>query len=169
MAEAAIALGSNLDAVQHVRQAISLLNEHFHLLAASSLYSTTPMYLEDQPDFVNAAALIETGLGPIALLRRLKQIEGEMGRRQRERNGPREIDLDIIAYGSLKLDSDGYEIQIPHPRVAERRFVLEPLAEIAPDLSLPRIGIVESLLAAHEVQSQSLRRLSDADLPIHRP
>lgn len=169
MPVAAIALGSNLDAATHIRQAFALLADHFHLLAASSLYSTAPMYLENQPDFINAAALIETALGPIALLRTLKQIENQMGRQQRERNGPREIDLDIIAYGSLKLASNGYHLQIPHPRVMERRFVLEPLAEISPTLSLPRLGTVESLLAAPDVQSQSLRRLSDADLPVHRP
>lgn len=117
------------------------------------------MYVEDQPAFVNACGALSTSEGPFQLLTHLKRLELEIGRLQRDRNGPREIDIDLIAYGSLQLRSD--RLRVPHPRLIERRFVLQPLFDFAPDLVLPGLGIVRELLVATEGQADHVRRLTD--------
>ncbi len=111
----------------------------------SSLYVTRAWGLEEQPDFVNAVAEVETGLNPRELLARAKSVEEEMGRRQRVRWGPREIDIDVLLYGEEVIKEDGLEI--PHPGMDERAFVLVPLLELAPDLVHPAtgVGFAESL------------------------
>jgi 2-amino-4-hydroxy-6-hydroxymethyldihydropteridine diphosphokinase len=104
------------------------------VMAVSSLYRTPPWGKLDQPDFLNAAAAIATDLEPRALLQACLDIEGGLKRVRDERWGPRIIDLDVLVYGEIALKESGLEI--PHPRLTERAFVLEPLAEIAPDLDV---------------------------------
>lgn len=126
-----IALGSNLgDKAGSLRRALRELSRIVSIRRQSRVLRTAPAYLVHQPDFLNMAVLGETRLPPRALLRALKRIERRLGRKPSVRNGPRPIDLDIIYYGGLVLRTP--DLIIPHARVAERRFVLEPLAEIAP-------------------------------------
>jgi 2-amino-4-hydroxy-6-hydroxymethyldihydropteridine diphosphokinase len=132
-----IGLGSNLgDREDNLRAALERLAE-FGRVRVSSLRETEPVGVTDQPRFLNAAAELVTELSPQDLLARLLEIERELGRdRARERRwGPRTIDLDLLLYGDQVLDEPG--LTVPHPRLDERRFVLEPLHELAPELSLP--------------------------------
>lgn len=163
-----IAFGSNVgDSVAILQRGVDRLSESIQLRCVSALVRSAPMYITDQPAFVNGVVSAETDLGPLALLALLKSTEVGLGRRHRERNGPREIDLDIIAYGSLALRSP--YLEIPHPRLAERRFVLLPLAEIAADVVLPGLPPVVSLLSATEHQARSVQPISDAALSIPSP
>ncbi len=150
MAVAAIGIGSNQgDAQAHVRHAFDLLAETGTVLARSSLYRTAPWGVTEQEPFVNAAALVDTVLEPPALLAALQRIERDAGRVTTFRWGPRVIDLDILAYGDVRLA--GPELTIPHARLHERAFALVPLAEIDPRYAplrdaLPpgeRAGVVE--------------------------
>lgn len=144
---AAIALGSNLeDPETQVRRGfadIALLPQTW-VTARSSLRRTSPVGFADQPDFVNACALIETRLSPRALLDGLLEIEKKHGRVRAIPNGPRTLDLDIILYGGAVVDEPG--LKIPHPRAHERRFVLEPLVEVWPDAVIPGRGKAADLL-----------------------
>ncbi|GAC1419929.1 MAG: hypothetical protein NVSMB5_12160 [Candidatus Velthaea sp.] len=129
MACARIGIGSNLgDAVRNVESAIARLGELGTVSARSSLYRTKAWGVTEQPDFLNAAALLETALEPHALLRELKRLEDDIGRVRTYRWGPRVIDLDILAYDDLVLETP--ELTIPHARLRERAFALAPLAEI---------------------------------------
>jgi 2-amino-4-hydroxy-6-hydroxymethyldihydropteridine diphosphokinase len=132
--KAAIALGSNLDDPEaHVNGGfddIAALPQT-KLLARSKLYRTKPVGYLDQPDFVNACALVETGLGPRALLDGLLAIEQRHGRKRQIVNGPRTLDLDIVLYGDEKVCEPG--LTIPHPRAHEREFVLRPLMDVWPE------------------------------------
>ena len=137
MAEAALALGSNLgDAAGNVSLALLKLDdvEGLTLLRLSKLYRTPPWGLEDQPDFINACAMFETELSPEDLLAACKRLEVEMGRVPAERWGPRLIDIDLIWMDGQTRNSE--MLTLPHPRMLERAFVLVPLAEIAPDLEI---------------------------------
>ena len=129
MSEAVIALGSNLgDRAGNLRAAIALLCEAgVAVTRRSSVWETEPVPA-DQPRFLNAVVVAETELEPGALLAELKRIEHELGRRPERRWGPRPIDLDILFYGDAALESP--TLTIPHPRIAERAFVLAPLAEV---------------------------------------
>jgi 2-amino-4-hydroxy-6-hydroxymethyldihydropteridine diphosphokinase len=131
---AAIALGSNLDHPEaHVTRGfddIAALPQT-KLLARSSLYRTKPVGYADQPDFVNACALVETSLAPRALLDGLLAIEQAHGRKRGIPNGPRTLDLDIVLYGDRVIDDP--DLKIPHPRAHERDFVLKPLREVWPE------------------------------------
>jgi GTP cyclohydrolase-4 len=132
-------LGSSLgDRQANLVEAVQSLRGQVHLDALSSVYETEPAYVTDQPRFLNMAARGVTGLGPDDLLAFLKRIEQRMGRRQTERYGPRPIDIDILFYDDVVLKSE--TLRIPHPLIAERGFVLVPLAEIAPDLVHPVLG-----------------------------
>jgi 2-amino-4-hydroxy-6-hydroxymethyldihydropteridine diphosphokinase len=114
--------------------------------AVSTLRETDPVGYEDQPRFLNGAARLETELAPRALLERLLEVERELGRdRSGPRFGPRTIDLDLLLYGDELVHEDGLEI--PHPRLHERAFVLEPLYELDPGLQVPGRGSVQALLA----------------------
>jgi 2-amino-4-hydroxy-6-hydroxymethyldihydropteridine diphosphokinase len=136
MVEAYIALGSNLgDREANIKKAFDALKERIQIVKTSSLYETKPMYVEDQGWFLNCAAKIETNLAPEELLKFLKSIEQKLGRKTVKRNGPRTIDLDILFYGDQILKED--DLQVPHPKIGERPFVLVPLAEIAPNLIHP--------------------------------
>jgi len=129
VARAGIGLGSNLgDPVANVRAAIAALAGIGTVVASSKLYRTKPWGRVDQPDFCNAAAIVETTLAPHELLRQLKKLEQRLGRTESERWGPRAIDFDILFYDDVQLDEPG--LQIPHPRLRERAFALVPLAEI---------------------------------------
>lgn len=131
-----LALGANLgDRRANLAAALAALPPHVWVERVSHLFETEPAYVTDQPRFLNAVLRGVTGLTPVALLARLKQIEQELGRAAGPRFGPRPIDLDILLYDDLALDSP--DLTIPHPRMAERPFVLVPLAQIAPDLTPP--------------------------------
>jgi 2-amino-4-hydroxy-6-hydroxymethyldihydropteridine diphosphokinase len=132
-----VALGSNLgDRAENLRQArVQIDAPDLRVLRVSSIYETAPRDLEDQPWFLNQVIECQTDLFPRQLLERLKKIEKAMGRKRIVTKGPREIDLDILLYGDAVVKAP--ELEIPHPRLAERRFVLEPLAELAPEKKHP--------------------------------
>jgi len=132
-----IGLGSNLgDREANLRTAREqIAAPDLRVLRESSIYETAPRDIEDQPWFLNQVIECETDLFPRQLLARLKKIERAMGRKHRIAKGPREIDLDILLYGDAVVKSP--ELEVPHPRLSERRFVLEPLAELAPDKKHP--------------------------------
>jgi 2-amino-4-hydroxy-6-hydroxymethyldihydropteridine diphosphokinase len=138
-----VGLGANLgDREGAIRRAAELLGA----TRLSTLRETEPWGYEDQPRFLNAVAELETDLAPRALLERLLEVEGTLGRtREGLRWGPRTIDLDLLVYGSERVDEPGFAV--PHPRLPERLFVLEPLAELAPGLDVPGMGVVAALLA----------------------
>jgi len=145
-----VGLGSNLgEPERQIEQALELLGreEGIELRAVSTLRWTDPVGYEDQPRFLNGAAEVETSLGARELLGRLLAIERRLGRERGEgpRFGPRTIDLDLLVYGDSVVDEPG--LTVPHPRLAERRFALEPLAELAPELEVPGAGPVQALLA----------------------
>ncbi len=152
MTRAYVGLGSNLGDREHmIWGAIHMLtfNPEVEAVAVSSIRETEPAGFVDQPRFLNAAAAIETELEPRALLDLLLSIERELGRtREGPRFGPRTIDLDLLLYGDEVVDEPG--LKIPHPRLHERRFALEPLAELDPDLTVPEKGSVQALLAGVE-------------------
>ncbi|MBC5830774.1 2-amino-4-hydroxy-6-hydroxymethyldihydropteridine diphosphokinase [Vibrio metschnikovii] len=139
MTIAYIAVGSNLaKPILQAKQAIEALKQlpQSQFIAASSLYSSTPMGPQDQPEYINAVVVIDTQLSPLALLDCTQAIEQEQGReRKAERWGPRTLDLDILLYGDEIIDSP--RLTVPHYGMKVREFVLYPLDEIAPDLSLP--------------------------------
>lgn len=139
MARAWVGIGANLGSPERaVRAAIAALSR-LGPLRASSLYRTEPQGPEPQPWFVNAVAGLDVRLGPAELLRHLKELERAAGRvADGPRWGPRELDLDLLLFGDLMLETP--DLCLPHPRFHERRFVLEPLVEIAPDLVDPRSG-----------------------------
>ena len=132
-----LSLGSNMgDRAAMLRQAVeSLPGAGVEVVRTSSVYETEPVELRDQNWFLNMAVECRTGLFPLQLLRRLKKIEASLGRKRTVPKGPRTIDIDIVFYGRAVMGTPALEI--PHPRFRERRFVLEPLAELAPDLRDP--------------------------------
>jgi 2-amino-4-hydroxy-6-hydroxymethyldihydropteridine diphosphokinase len=141
-----VGVGSNLDdPVRQVREAMRRLGEvpGCELFLVSSLYRSAPFGPVDQPDFVNAVVTLSTELGPRRLLDSFKSIERDMGREPGVRWGPRVIDLDLLVYGDAVVAED--DLVVPHPGIAERNFVLLPLVEIAPDLSIPGHGRVADL------------------------
>jgi 2-amino-4-hydroxy-6-hydroxymethyldihydropteridine diphosphokinase len=155
-----VALGSNLDDPRaQVERAFAALAglPQTRLVLRSSLYSSTPLGPVAQPDFVNAVAGLLTELEPDALLAALKGLESRLGRaRPVVRWGPRRIDLDLLVHGTARSATD--ELQLPHPGIAERAFVLAPLAEIAPDLEVPGLGRVRTLLA--RVDTATVERIA---------
>ncbi|HEY3742511.1 MAG TPA: 2-amino-4-hydroxy-6-hydroxymethyldihydropteridine diphosphokinase [Bryobacteraceae bacterium] len=155
-----LALGSNLgDREQNLEQAIrSLAHEPIELIRSSSIYETAPMILENQPWFLNQVIEVRTALFPLQLLHIAQRIELELGRKRMIANGPRTIDIDVLLYGRTVMASK--ELTIPHPRMAERRFVLEPLVEIAPDLKHPVLKqkMTELLAAAKQQDVRVFRR-----------
>ena len=130
-----VGLGSNVgDRLEHLRRAVALLDSgDVEVVVASGVYETEAVGPE-QPDFLNAVVEARTALSAHDLLARLKEIEAEIGRTPSERWGPREIDLDLLTYGDETIEED--DLQVPHPRMGERAFVLVPLAEIASDVRL---------------------------------
>ncbi|NCN06686.1 MAG: 2-amino-4-hydroxy-6-hydroxymethyldihydropteridine diphosphokinase [Candidatus Pacebacteria bacterium] len=127
-----LALGSNVgDRLQNLVKALQYLKKKVAITQCSSVYTSQPMYILKQPEFYNMAIEVVTELSPEELLHFCKEIEQTVGRVQRQRNGPREIDVDILFYGNREVSQPN--LQIPHPRIAERPFVVVPLVEIAPE------------------------------------
>jgi len=157
---ACIGIGSNLDdPVMQVRHGLDDLAglDATRLLAASGLYRNPPMGPIDQPDYINAVAIVLTRLGPRDLLSNLKDIETRRGRVRLpgDRWGPRRLDLDILTYGYRQIDEP--DLKIPHPGIAERNFVLFPMREIAPQLHIPGRGLLRNLVA--ESDGSTLERI----------
>jgi 2-amino-4-hydroxy-6-hydroxymethyldihydropteridine diphosphokinase len=148
VARAAIGVGANLgDREGTIERALDALAHApgVRVLGVSSLRETAPVGLEDQPSFLNGALLVETDLAARELLLLLLDVERALGRtRDGPRFGPRTIDLDLLLYGDREIDEPG--LSVPHPRLHERRFALEPLVELDPSLEVPGRGTVSSLL-----------------------
>jgi 2-amino-4-hydroxy-6-hydroxymethyldihydropteridine diphosphokinase len=141
-----VGVGANLgDARAAVTKAMDALSEFGTVAVRSSLYRTRPWGVVDQPDFINAVALLHTALPPGDLLRALKQLEQRLGRTPAPRWGPRAIDLDLLWYGDLTLSEPG--LQLPHPELSRRAFVLVPLAEIDPRFEPMRSALPAAELA----------------------
>jgi 2-amino-4-hydroxy-6-hydroxymethyldihydropteridine diphosphokinase len=146
-----VGIGSNLgDREGNLRQAVALLSaeDGIDVVAVSQIRETDPVGPVEQGQFLNGAVWIETGLGPRELLERLLTVEQRLGRVRGERWGPRTIDLDLLVYGNQVVDEPG--LTVPHPRLHERRFALEPLADLAPGLKIPGKGPISALLAELE-------------------
>lgn len=160
-----IGLGSNVgDREAELRRAVRLIDFYdLRVKRVSSVYETLPLYREDQAKFLNAVIEASTTLFPVRLLLRLQNIERTMGRKRTVRNAPRNIDIDILLFGNHIVESPS--LTLPHPGIAERRFVLEPLAELAPDLLHPVTKqTMRELLAA--VPPGGVRR---TDIPLAVP
>lgn len=150
MTRAYVGLGSNLgDREQTIRDAVHELAAEaaIDVVRVSSLRETEPVGYLDQPRFLNGVAVLETGLEPVDLLGRLLAVEARFGRDRAASppQGPRTLDLDLLVYGDREISLEN--LTIPHPRLRERAFVLEPLAEVEPGLEVPGLGAVEALLA----------------------
>lgn len=162
---AVVGLGANLgDAVCTVRRALLALASlpDTRLCARSALYRTPPWGPVPQPPYVNAVALLVTALAPRALWRALLAIEQAFGRiRQGPRYGPRTLDLDLLLHGQRQVSEQG--LMVPHPRLRERGFVLVPLAEIAPRLSIPGAGTVAEALLALSPEQRRCERLPEGE------
>lgn len=149
MTVAFVGIGSNLeDPRAHVLRALDELAElpGTRVTARSSLYRTAPIGHAAQPDFINAVAAVDTQLSPDALLRELQAIESRHRRKRSFPNAPRTLDLDLLLYGDARIDEPG--LSVPHPRMHERAFVLQPLLEIAPQVEIPQRGAASRCLAA---------------------
>jgi 2-amino-4-hydroxy-6-hydroxymethyldihydropteridine diphosphokinase len=154
-----LSLGSNLGKRErHLQDAIGRLEgTGLHIVRLSSIYETEPMDRRDQPWFLNMVVEAETALFPLQLLQRVQRIEMQLGRKRLAPKGPRIIDIDILLYGNSIIHAP--RLDVPHPRLAQRRFVLEPLLELAPDLRHPetRRSVREML---REISGQVVRRIS---------
>ena len=137
MTRAYVGVGANLgDREATIRAALAALPD---VVAVSELRETAPVGVVDQPPFLNGAAALETELAPRELLDVLLDVERRLGRERRERWGPRTIDLDLLLYGDRRVDSD--TLSVPHPRLHERKFVLEGLAELCPNRTVPGLDL----------------------------
>lgn len=158
MVTAYVGLGANVgEPARQLRAGVAALATlpRTRVLVCSSLYRSAPVGVAAQPDFINAVCALETELAPVELMRYLLGVEREHGRvRAAEKGEPRPLDLDLLLYGSLSMETD--ELTLPHPRLHERAFVLLPLAEIAPGLVIPRRGPVPALLRACADQQVSI-------------
>ena len=150
MKEAVIALGSNVgDCLANLKCACDMLKQQgCEILKKSSLYKTEPWGYKDQEDFLNGAILIATDLEPLALLEVTQGIEKEMGRQKLFLNGPRNIDLDILLYGDEIVNMPN--LIIPHPRIMQRLFVLQPMLDIVPDYVIPGFDTVVSAFKSYD-------------------
>lgn len=161
MAEVFVGIGSNLgDKRSNLRLAAQQLESIGEIAKVSSLYRTEPVGFADQDWFLNAVLHVRTGCAPREFLDGLIEIERKLGRVRTVRNGPRQIDLDILLWDDLVLEEPG--LSIPHPRLHERLFVLAPLAEIAPDWQHPILGERISTLREQLKQSPAVERLEEA-------
>lgn len=155
-----LGLGSNLQQpVAQLEEALDRLAalDQIEILATSSFYRTPPWGDEQQDDFINAVVQIETSLDPVPLLRVLQSIEKLMGRQRTGRRwGPRLIDVDLLLYGDLQYQSD--DLEIPHPRMHERAFVLVPLCELDNTVEIPVLGAIEKLI--QQLDCSGIRRLT---------
>jgi 2-amino-4-hydroxy-6-hydroxymethyldihydropteridine diphosphokinase len=153
-----LSLGSNLgDREANLRAAVAQLEVAGRLLALSALYETKPVDVPDQPWFLNCVAAIDTDLTPRELLQLALKVESAMGRLRLRDKGARKIDIDIALFGDRIVDEPG--LKIPHPAMNQRRFVLEPLAEIAPEALHPELGKTARELLTALAEGQTVRRL----------
>jgi 2-amino-4-hydroxy-6-hydroxymethyldihydropteridine diphosphokinase len=148
-----VGIGSNLgEPEQQVRQALVELDRmpHTRVVRQSSLYRSSPIGYAPQPEFINAVAQLDTALPAERLLAELQEIEARHGRSRSFANAPRTLDLDVLLFGNSALDAPG--LRIPHPRMHERAFVLQPLVEISPEVMIPRLGPAKALLESCAAQ-----------------
>jgi len=159
-----LGLGANLGRpLENLRCAVQGVLSLGAVVEVSSLYRTEPVGFADQDDFLNAVLRLRTGLSPEELLAELRSLEGEAGRRRLIANGPRSLDLDILYYGECVIKRDG--LSIPHPRLARRRFVLEPLAEIAPSWRDPTSGLSATEMLGRLEGNERVERLTEPSWP----
>ncbi len=152
-----LSLGSNVgDRAGQLHDAIARLAAAGRVVATSSFYETEPVEFTEQPWFLNCAVALETRISPPELMKTVLGIEQEMGRRRTQKKGPRTIDIDILLYGDEVVDSP--ELKIPHPAMQERRFVLQPLAEIAPGARHPALKKTVAELLAELPGGQAVRK-----------
>lgn len=158
MANAYIGIGSNQgNRTDYCNKALRAITKFAVIKSLSSVYETEPVGVIDQPDFINCVVEIETGLGPYELFSKLLDIENRLGRKRAGAGGPRTIDLDLIFYDDLVIQ--GEDLTIPHPRAHLRRFVLEPLCEIAPDFVHPILKVSVSKLLNGLEDNKRVQRL----------
>lgn len=158
MIDAYIGLGSNLDSPEiQIQKAVAAVDQipDTRIVGLSSLYLSSPVGPQDQPDYINAVAHIVTGLPADALLLQLQSIENRQGRTREVHWGPRIIDLDLLLYGSQIINEKN--LIVPHPEMSNRAFVLYPLNEIAPDIQIPGTGPIELLL--QNIDIDDIRKL----------
>jgi 2-amino-4-hydroxy-6-hydroxymethyldihydropteridine diphosphokinase len=162
-----LGLGSNLgDRADALRWVVATLPRHeVEVEAVSSLYATAPQGVEDQPEFLNAACRVRTTLDPPALLALAKALEAEAGRVDGPRWGPRPLDIDILLWAGGAWATADPDLVIPHPRLHERRFALEPLVEVDPDLVLPTGERIADLLRAIPEDEQPVTRVGTLPPP----
>ena len=154
-----LSLGSNVgDRNRNLREAIRRLEACGRVVTVSSFYETEPVEFAEQAWFLNCVVALETQKSPSQLMSGLLQIEQEMGRRRLQKKGPRVIDIDILLSGDTVIDTP--ELNVPHPAMARRRFVLEPLAEIAPDVRHPVLKKSIRSLLAELPAGQDVRRIN---------
>ena len=159
MPEAYVGLGTNLgDREANLQRALDLLADEAEAIVASPIYETEPVGYSDQPWFLNCVASLRTSLEPRALLERLQEIEHQMGKATPFANGPRVIDIDLLLYEGQVIDEPG--LRVPHPRMHERRFVLAPLADVAPEAVHPSLGLSVASLLAGLVTGEQVRRFA---------
>jgi 2-amino-4-hydroxy-6-hydroxymethyldihydropteridine diphosphokinase len=158
-----IGLGANLgDREANINRAlVEIVRSGCRLAQVSSIYETEPVGFEDQPDFLNAVAEIETEAGPAELMAALDEIEQRIGRRETFKWGPRKVDLDILLYGDQSLAEDN--LKIPHPEMHKRAFVLSPLAEIAPQAMHPALGLTARELS-ERVGQKGVRKFESPEV-----
>ena len=154
-----LALGSNIEnSKQHIETALVLLREKVQDITVAPLYETKPRYFEDQYNFLNTVLRGFTDLEPRELLQFTKAVQKEVGRVERFRNGPREIDIDILFYDNVAYKDE--ELEIPHPRLQERDFVLQPFSDINPDFSHPVLKkTIRELLASLPEEQRSVIKM----------
>ena len=163
---AALALGSNLgDRLEYLQAAVDALTDSSEIIpvAVSSVYETEPVGgPEEQPPFLNAVLVVDTTLSPRSLMERCQAAEDAFGRTREVPKGPRTLDVDVLAVGDKTVQDD--DLEVPHPRLAERAFVLVPWAEVDPEFTVPGVGRVGDLSDA--VSKAGVKRLDDAELEL---
>ena len=158
MPEIFVGLGANLgDPAHNLRSAVAYLRDVMEVSALSSLYRTEPVGLREQPRFLNAVLGGSTMLTPRELIEAFARIEGALGRVRVTPMGPRTLDLDLLLYGSQVVEEAG--VQVPHPRMAARRFVLLPLAEIAPQARHPLLGLTAAEMLARLPEAEAVEKV----------
>ena len=158
-----LGLGSNLgDREENLRKSLSLLGDAGEITALSSIYETEPWGYAEQPSFLNMVCGFRTYLSPPELLGLVQEVERRLGRVRTIRYGPRTMDVDILLYGDRIVDTS--DLQIPHPRIPERAFVLAPFAEIAPDIEHPTLKRPISVLLADAPGRETVVKLGDLSL-----